>query len=173
MIGVMYVVAMWVAYKQNVILSEVTDKGRIETMRWRGFWKYLESSEFDEVRERDFESTDSLMPYSAALNRIHLWKQEPQVSLERRPSGLDTALARSRRESKAATVGGFITGAYIGSYIYPGEGVVESGVESIFGTAFSAVFGGGDSGGGVASEGDGDGGGYFGEGDGGDFGIGL
>ena len=169
LIGVAYVVAMWIAYKQNANLNEVTDKGRTETMHWRGFGKYLQSSEFDEVREKEFEATDSLMPYSAALNRIHLWKQEPQVSLERRPSVLGTALARSWRESKVATVGGFITGAYIGSYIYPGEGIVESGVESIFGTAFSAVFGGGDSGGG--STGGGDGGGDFGGGDGGDFGI--
>ena len=164
LIGVAYVAGMWTAHRQNAMLSEVTDAGRVETRRWRGFGTHLEPPAFDEVRKADLESTNSLMPYAAALSRIHLWEHEPEVSPQRQ-LGLGGAIAESWRQDKAATLAGFTVGVYIGSYIYPGEGIVES----IFDLSdFSAVFGGFGGGGG---DGDLGGDGDFGGGDGGDFDI--
>ena len=112
MIGAAYVGAMWIAYRQNAELSEFTDDGRVETMRWRGFGTRLESSAFDEAREAGFDPTNSLMPYAAALNRAHLWKQEstqPEAS-QKRPSGLGESIAESSRGDRVSTDIGFFAG---------------------------------------------------------------
>ena len=164
MIGAAYVAGMWIAYRQNEKLNEVTAAGRLETRRWRGFGAHLESATFDEEREADFGGLDSLMPYAVALNRVRVWREERQVS-EEPPSDMAAAIAESWRQDKAATVIGFIAGAYIGSYIYPGEGIVERIFDF---SEFSATFGAFGGGGGGSDGGGGDG--DF--GDGGDFGGG-
>ena len=175
MISAAYVAGAWTAYRQNEKLSEVTAAGRLEIRQWRGFGAHLVSSAMDEEREADFGAVDSLMPYAVALNRVRPWRQEPQVSDEP-PSDMAAAIAESWRQSKPATVIGFVSGLYIGSYIYPGEGIAErifdfSEFSATFGAfgAFRGGEGGGDAGGG---DGDFDGGGDFGSGgDGGDFDI--
>ena len=153
MMGVVYATGMWVIYWQIVKLNEFTAAGRMEVARWRGFAAHLESSAFDEEREADFEATDPLLPYSAALRRIHLWKPAPQE----RPSGLAASLDEGWRENRAASLTGFAAGFLGGSYIYPGEGTVER----IIDLTGIPIFGGSD------------GGGEFGDGDGGDSDIGF
>ena len=116
MIGAAYVAGAWIAYRQSEKLNEITAAGRLETRRWRGFGAHLESSAFDEERGADFGAVDSLMPYAVALNRVCVWWDERQVSVEP-PSDMAVAIAESWRQDKPATVVGFIAGAYIGSYI--------------------------------------------------------
>ena len=170
MIGVAYVAGAWIGYRQSEKLSEFTAAGRLETRRWRGFGAHLESSTFDGERKADYGAVDSLMPYAVALNRIRLWRQERQVS-EEPPSDMAAAIAESWRQDKTATVVGFVAGAYIGSQINPGEGVVERLFDfSEFSATFGAIGGGGDVGGG---DGDIGGGGDFGGGDAGGFDIGF
>ena len=158
MLGMAYAAAMWNAYAhwQNAKLNDFTTEGRLETRRWRGFAAHLESSAFDEERVADFEATDSLMPYSAALNRIHLWRQEPTEPQEYKepPSGLAAAIDEGWRESKTVSMAGFISGFLVGSYIFPGEGMVERAV-GLF--DFSSILGFGGSGGVGGDFGDGDG----------------
>ena len=153
MLGFAYATGMWIIYWQIVKLNEFTAAGRMEVTRWRGFGAHLESSAFDEEREADFEATDPLLPYSAALSRIHLWRQAPQES----PSRLAAALDEGWRENRAASLAGFAAGFLAGSYIYPGEGTIERIVD----LTGIPIFGG--SGGGVE----------FGDGDGGDSDIGF
>ena len=109
------------------------------------------------------------MPYSVSLNRMRLWRQEPEREVsEEPPSGLEAAIAESWRKDKPATVVGFLSGFYIGSYIYPGEGIAERILDlSDFSATFVAFGGGGVGDGGDVGGGDGD----FGGGDGGDFDI--
>ena len=174
MIGAAYVAGAWVGYRQFEKLNEVTAAGRLEIRQWRGFGSHLESADFDEEREADFGAVDTLLPYSVALNRMRLWRKEPehQVSEEEPPSGFDAAIAKSWRENKPATVVGFLSGFYIGSYIYPGEGIVERIFDfSEFSATFGAFGGGGGGSGGGGGDGDfGDGGDF---GGGGDFDIGF
>ena len=153
MIGIAYVAGIWIFYLQIVKLNEFTAAGRMEVMRWRGFGAHLESSAFDEERESDFRATDPLLPYSAALRRIHLWRQAPRE----RPSGFAAALDEGWRENRAASLTGFVTGCIAGSYIYPGEGIAERIVD----LTGIPIFGGSDEGG------------DFGDGDGGDSDIGF
>ena len=153
MMGFAYATGIWIIYWQIVKLNEFTSAGRSEVARWRGFGTHLESSAFDEEREADFEATDPLLPYSAALRRIHLWRQAPQES----PSGLAASLDEGWRENRAASLIGFTAGFLAGSYIYPGEGPVERIVD----LTGIPIFGGGD------------GGGEFGDGDGGDSDLGF
>ena len=153
MMGVAYATGMWIIYWQIVKLNEFTAAGRLEVTRWRGFGTHLESSAFDEEREANFEATDPLLPYSAALSRIHLWRKAPQE----RSSGLAASLDEGWRENRAVSLAGFVTGLLAGSYIYPGEGPVERIVD----LTGIPIFGGDD------------GGGEFGDGDGGDSDIGF
>ena len=164
MIGAAYVAGAWVGYRQSEKLKEVTAAGRLEIRQWRGFGAHLESSALDEERGADFGDIDSVMPYAVALNRVRVWREERQVS-EEPPSDMAAAIAESWRQDKAATGIGFIAGAYIGSYIYPGEGIVERIFDF---SEFSATFGAFGGGGGGSDGGGGDG--DF--GDGGDFGGG-
>ena len=173
MIGAAYVSVTWVGYRQIEKLNEVTAAGRLEIRRWRGFRAHLESPAVDEQPKSDYEPSDSLMTYSVALNRGRLWGRVPERQVPKEPpSDLAAAVAESWRKDKPATVVGFVAGAYLGSYIYPGEGLAERIFDfSEFSATFGAFGGGGGDGGPGGGDGEVGGGGDFGGGDGGGFDI--
>ena len=171
----------WISYRQIEVLSKFTADGKLEIRQWRGFRAHLESFEFEVEEETKLGTVDSLTPYALALNLMPLMQQKPSIEAsDEPPSDLVSAMAESWRQDKAATVVGFASGFYLGSWLYPGEGIAEHTFNGILNLAeFSATFGSFDAfggglhlGGGDADAGGlGDFGDFFGGGGGGDIDI--
>lgn len=159
MIAAAFIAWAWVGFRQIEKLNKFTAAGIQEIRRWRGFGAHLESSEFEPEKERKLGNVDSLIPYGLALNCLPIMQQEPDPKVAEEPrSDLVAAMAASWRESKTATVVGFASGVYLGSWLYPGEGIVESAFNGMFDLSeFSATLGAFDAFGGGVDEGGGDG----------------
>ena len=159
MIAAAYIAWAWAGFRQVEKLNKFTADGIQEIRQWRGFGAHLESSEFEQEEVRELGNVDSLLPYALALNRLPVMQQEPDPKVSEEPrSDLAAAMAASWRESKTATVVGFASGVYLGSWLYPGEGIVERAFNGLFDLSeFSATFGAFDAFGGGVDEVGGDG----------------